>query len=230
MWHLAALIALALSGVRGHLLPRDDSNETATFSIDPSPTLTNAPVSSAYSVYAQQCGTDLDEIAYSMYPSFTADDGSGPITADAFIDYMNQFDDGWNKDCSSAFDNYNSVLNSVAPPPPPPTLPAQSSAPGPSVATSFSFSGCIPTDLPTAIPSGLIPGGFSIPGGLPGLGGRDNQAATSSCQGSQIPGGGGSATGGTAAPTTTNKNSAYHVHGGLLFSLVALGLLCVVAR
>ncbi|KAJ7620879.1 hypothetical protein DFH06DRAFT_62761 [Mycena polygramma] len=232
MQHLATLIALTFSVVHGHLLPRDNPNETVTFAIDPSPTLTNAPVSSAYSVYAQKCGPDLDSIAYSWYPQFTSAGGSAAITAQAFLDWMGDADSGWQNPCLAADSDLVDAVRAASPDTTSTastttTAPPQ---PGPSTGdqSSFSFSGCLPSNFPSGIPSGLsglsIPGG--IPTGFPGLDGRDNQAATSSCQGSQIDGAGGSATGGSAAPAATkNAASGAHPRVHIMFTLAALGVL-----
>ncbi|KAJ7732942.1 hypothetical protein DFH07DRAFT_968215 [Mycena maculata] len=77
---------------------QDTSTDTLTYILeDPSPTLTQAAIQSAYSVYVQACGSDLDAYAYSelsIYRSITGLGGiaTAQITDTAFMAFMDNSD------------------------------------------------------------------------------------------------------------------------------------------
>ncbi|KAJ7098451.1 hypothetical protein C8R43DRAFT_964238 [Mycena crocata] len=158
---------------------RDGSTQTRTFALESSPTaLTQAAVSSAYSVYTEQCGSRLDSKAYSALPAFTDAAGSpdAKITDDGFRSWMNQVMPDWNEDCTNANlkleeiegDN-EETMKTTAPPttatPQPTDTPSHSDPTGDDPSDTFSYSGCIPplTGFPSGFPSGF-PGGTDFPG------------------------------------------------------------------
>ncbi|KAJ7606341.1 hypothetical protein DFH06DRAFT_1251419 [Mycena polygramma] len=111
MQRLATLIALTFSVAHGHLLPRDES--ITFFLTEPSPTLTNAAVISAYSVYAEKCGTDLDAIANSNYAVYTGRHGTAQITDAAYIQYLQENVGEWDPaedNCINADGRYGIAL------------------------------------------------------------------------------------------------------------------------
>ncbi|KAJ6524147.1 hypothetical protein B0H19DRAFT_1085363 [Mycena capillaripes] len=163
------------------LLGRDDSAEPVTLGINPSPTLTDVAVASAYSVYSQKCGPDLNSAAYAGLSLYVSEGGisTARITDGVVIDFMDQLFGTWTEakdscdDASNALDNaeFNATPSPTTtdntPPPtrtePQGTTSDDDSDDGPSV----TFSGSAPPF--TGFPSGF-PGASLLPG-LPSVGG-----------------------------------------------------------
>ncbi|KAJ7606342.1 hypothetical protein DFH06DRAFT_1150034 [Mycena polygramma] len=214
MQHLAALIALTLSVAHAHLLLRDDTS--VTFVLDPTPTLTDNSVASAYTVYVDKCGRAKDSVAYSFLPTYTSFLGiPAQITDAQFLSSLDALEPSqfpfWSQaksQCSDAEFNYRTVVHAADP-----------------FSTATLGDNTLPVPPAGCLATG-IPSGISLPGGLPAGLRRDNQPA--SCQPQVTGSGNPSATGGSAAPTT-NKNAASVIRPGVALLLVALGMICAVA-
>ncbi|KAJ7028321.1 hypothetical protein C8F04DRAFT_1119686 [Mycena alexandri] len=175
------VILLSASVACGRVQNNRIRQQTLTYQIDPSPTLTGTAMASAYSVYSEKCGTDEDAIAYSVLPDYISQGGSptSQITDAGFIEFMEGNGEwvsagGSCVDASSSWD----VLIEAA-------LPTTTIAPVAAITTtatadetSFSFSGSIPpfSGFPSGFPG--LPSEF--PGaGFPGFGGQGSTAAPS---------------------------------------------------
>ncbi|KAJ7077007.1 hypothetical protein B0H15DRAFT_934137 [Mycena belliarum] len=63
---------------------------TASFTVDPLPTVTGAEVTSAYSAYKQACGADLNKVAVADLADWAAQGGSGDVdvTSDDYVQFL----------------------------------------------------------------------------------------------------------------------------------------------
>ncbi|KAJ7606340.1 hypothetical protein DFH06DRAFT_1348128 [Mycena polygramma] len=107
-----SIFAACVHGSRAQI--RDDT-QSITFTLAPTPTLTNSAVNAAYSVYAEKCGTDLDTIAYADLPAYISQGNSADTTIDD-PDYQNYLDsnaDDWQQAqqvCTSALNDFENVV------------------------------------------------------------------------------------------------------------------------
>ncbi|KAJ7439058.1 hypothetical protein B0H11DRAFT_2254179 [Mycena galericulata] len=106
---------------------------SVTLPLEPSPTLTNTAVASAYSVYVEQCGTNLDAIAYSALSVYTNEGNADTTILDpAFVQWVNNNDGDWSQgqaDCSSASSALDNAATGTAAGPAGTSTPATTSAP-----------------------------------------------------------------------------------------------------
>ncbi|KAF7362584.1 hypothetical protein MVEN_00607100 [Mycena venus] len=239
---LLVLITFSLSAAHGRFVDRDETTsiETLTEPLFPSPTFTNQAVVSAYNVYVEKCGTDLNVIVNSALPVYIQEGGppDTKITDTAFVQFLEQLVGEYDpavEACHRAAQDYEGTTATAAPSPtdiPSPTTmkPPQTSQPE---ATStddndFSFSECIP-------PFSGFPSGISVPtglGGIPSLPGfpnfptlavRDSQP--SFCQSSD-----GQPAGTGTAPAPTNSHGGASVaQPGLLVALAVAVMIQVAA-
>ncbi|KAJ7746179.1 hypothetical protein DFH07DRAFT_592358 [Mycena maculata] len=105
---ILCILTASVQAIHVEVHPRQ-ANESITFTIEPSPTITATAVVAAYSDYAAACGTDLDVIAYSALPDYIQE--TGPMATNAtildqgFQEFLESNDDDWaagEQACNSA--------------------------------------------------------------------------------------------------------------------------------
>ncbi|KAJ7620877.1 hypothetical protein DFH06DRAFT_62750 [Mycena polygramma] len=107
-----SMFAACVHGSRAQI--RDDS-QSITFTLAPTPTLTDSAVNAAYSVYAEKCGTDLDTIAYADLPAYISQGNPADTTIDD-PDYQSYLDSNagdWQQAqqvCTSALNDFEDVV------------------------------------------------------------------------------------------------------------------------
>ncbi|KAJ7440349.1 hypothetical protein B0H11DRAFT_2253113 [Mycena galericulata] len=216
---LVVLTSLSAVHARFYTAPlrRQDSDETVTFAIDPSPTQTDASVASLYSVYSQACGPDLDSVAYAALPAFQAAGGATTvqITGDAFMEWIDENNGNWNMATAACDAADNALVSAQDAAPDHPnhpdtsvTTPATTAAPPGTTETpldsgpSGTYSGPMPTVPPCLSLAGVT------------LGNCQSGTATQQAGQPGQPGGGG-ASGSvteTSAPSSPSKGSAAPAH------------------
>ncbi|KAJ7020721.1 hypothetical protein C8F04DRAFT_1196287 [Mycena alexandri] len=171
------ILVLLCAHVQASAVQRQGDTESITFPVIVSPTQTSAPVASAYGVYAETCGSDLDSVAYAALPDYIQTGGPSDTTIldEGFQDFLGN-NSQWiaaKATCASALNGFESVLGV---------------AEGPTITPSGSASSPLSTALPTSSGSTNSAGSTSAAslmsttssGSLPSQGTFSNRTSTSS--------------------------------------------------
>ncbi|KAJ7687518.1 hypothetical protein B0H17DRAFT_1203582 [Mycena rosella] len=183
---------------------RDDAAQTVTFGIDPSPTLTDAAISSAYSLYSQKCGSDLNDLAYSAFSLFVAAGGAAdtPITADVCEEFLEQDVGSWGLASISCDDASNTLDLAIA------ADESTSTTGAPSPTTTQLTT----TRATETVPTGSLTSSFT---GIPALTSGGPVSTSQRTGGSQS----------TQTPDPSDKNGATADHPAGILSVIAAVLL-----